>query len=90
MRSDLANMAERIERMMKRAVLLGLSRHPAVLYTHREQLSELTMPTAALKDWTALLVGASFERSALEESLIDAILADASLPEPEQIGRAHV
>ncbi|MCB2014065.1 MAG: DNA primase [Sphingobium sp.] len=88
-RSDLANMAQRIDRMMKRAILLGLCRHPAVLYSHREQLGGIAMPTQALKDWTSLLIRASFERQALEESLIDAILADASLPEPERRNIAH-
>ena len=88
-RSDLANMGQRIDRMMKRAILLGLCRHPAVLYSHREQLGSIAMPTQALKDWTSLLIRASFERQALEESLIDAILADASLPEPERRNIAH-
>lgn len=81
---DLGNMAVRIDRMVKRAILLGLSRYPAVLYTHREQLSALTMPSPVLADWASLLIRASFERPALEESLIDAILADASLAEPER------
>ena len=49
----------------------------------------IAMPTQALKDWTSLLIRASFERQALEESLIDAILADASLPEPERRNIAH-
>lgn len=82
--SDLSHMGERIDRMMKRAVLLGLSRYPAVLYSHREPLAALSMPTEALKQWADLLIGASFERPALEESLVDAILQDASLPEPER------
>ncbi len=82
--SDLSNMAERLDRVMKRAVLLGLSRHPGLLYTHREQLGALAMPTAALKAWANLLIRASFERSALEESLIEAILADRSLTDPER------
>lgn len=82
--SDLSNMAERLDRVMKRAVLLGLSRHPGLLYTHREQLGALTMPTRALKGWADLLIRASFERSVLEESLVEAILADRSLPDPER------
>tara|TARA_R110000782_G_scaffold167129_8_gene259254 strand:- start:4254 stop:6113 length:1860 start_codon:yes stop_codon:yes gene_type:complete len=82
--SDLSNMSERIDRMTKRAILLGLSRHPSVLYSHREQLGSLNMPTQALRDWVTLLIRASFERPALEESLIDAILTDASLSEPER------
>ncbi|MGD9810676.1 MAG: DNA primase [Sphingobium sp.] len=88
-RSDLGNMGQRIERMMMRAILLGLSRHPTVLYSHREQIGSLTMPTPALQDWSALLIRATFERTALEESLIDAILQDASLPEPERRNIAH-
>ena len=81
---DLSNMGARIERMVKRAILLGLSRYPALLYTHREQFSALTMPTQTLKDWASLLIQASFERANLESSLIDSILQDASLPEPER------
>ena len=87
--SDLSNMGERIERVMKRAILLGLSRYPGVLYTHREQLAGLTMPTNALRAWTDLLIRASFQRPTLEESLIEAILADTSLPEPERRNIAH-
>jgi len=88
-RSDIGNMGQRIERMMKRAILLGLSRFPGILYSHREQLGSINMPTQALKDWTNMLIQASFERSALEESLIDAILQDASVTEPERRNIAH-
>ncbi|TNE45612.1 MAG: DNA primase [Sphingomonadales bacterium] len=88
-RSDLANMAQRIDRMMKRAILLGLCRHPAVLYSHREQLASITMPTEALSQWTALMIRASLERNALEESLVDAILQEASLPDLERRNLKH-
>lgn len=87
--SDLANMGERIDRMMKRAILLGLCRHPTVLYSHREQLAALAMPTDALRQWTSLLIGASLKRPTLEESLVDAILREASLPEPERRNIKH-
>ncbi|MEZ5656186.1 MAG: DNA primase [Sphingobium sp.] len=87
--TDLSNMAQRLDHMIKRAILLGLSRHPAVLYGHREQIGALAMPTQALKDWASLLIGASFDRPALEESLIEAILADSSVPEPERRNIAH-
>ncbi len=87
--TDLSNMAQRLDHMIKRAILLGLSRHPAVLYGHREQIGALAMPTQALKDWATLLIGASFDRPALEESLIEAILADSSVPEPERRNIAH-
>lgn len=87
--ASLNNMASRIEQMTKRAILLGLSRFPAVLYSHREQLAALTMPTQALHEWRQLLIGASFERQSLEESLIDAILQDASLSEQERRSLNH-
>jgi len=87
--SDLTNMAERIDHMMKRAILLGLCRHPPVLYTHREQLAALAMPTQALRDWAGMLIRASLERPALEESLVDSILQEASLPEPERRSIKH-
>ncbi len=81
---DLSNMAARIERMVKRAILLGLSRYPSLLYSHREQISALLMPTQTLKAWVGLLIQASFERANLESSLIDSILQDTSLPEMER------
>ncbi|MFO1260028.1 MAG: DNA primase [Sphingomonadaceae bacterium] len=81
---DLSNMAARIERMVKRAILLGLSRYPALLYSHREQIGALAMPTQTLKSWSGMLIQASFERASLESSLIDSILQDTSLPEVER------
>ncbi|MCC6482675.1 MAG: DNA primase, partial [Sphingomonadaceae bacterium] len=86
---DLGNMAGRIDCMVKRAVLLGLSRYPVILYSHREQIGALSMPTDTLKAWTEMLIRASFERPALETSLIDSILQDASLPETERRDIAH-
>ncbi|MET0136796.1 MAG: DNA primase, partial [Sphingobium sp.] len=41
----------RIERKTLRAVLLGVSRWPSVLYGHREQLQTLVLPTAQLSEW---------------------------------------
>jgi len=87
--SDLKGMGGRIDRIVKRAILLGLSRYPAVLYSHREQIVALSMPTDAHRQWARLLISASFERPALEESLVDAILQDASLPEPERRSINH-
>ena len=87
--AGLKDMARRLDRIVKRAVLLGLSRYPAVLYSHREQIVTLAMPTDAHRQWARLLISASFERSALEESLIDAILQDASLPEQERRNIKH-
>lgn len=83
-RSDLVGMRERIERMLYRAVLMGLSRWPGVLYSHREQLGALKLPTALLQEWRKLLINASLDRPAIEESLIDAILIDSTLPPIER------
>lgn len=85
----LATMGERVDRMIRRAVLLGISRHPGILYGHREALDRLSMPTPTLAAWRDLLVQASFERPALEESLIDAILADSTLSDVERRNIQH-
>lgn len=78
-RSDLGSMRDRVRHMKLRAILLGLSRWPSVLYSHREHLDKINMPSRHLHEWKTLLVRASFERPALEESLIDAIFNDNSL-----------
>lgn len=88
-RSNLVRMDERIDRMIRRAVLLGICRHPAALSTMREDLARLAMPTQSLSDWRDMLIAASFERPTLEESLLDAILADATLSEPERRDIQH-
>lgn len=72
-------MPERLRRAVIRSILLGVSRHPHVLYSHREPLSGLDMPTEALEQWRNLLVSASYERPDLEEDLLEAILADTTM-----------
>jgi hypothetical protein len=47
------------------------------------------MPTVTLDAWRNLLIRASFERPALEESLIDAILSDSSLSDMERRNIQH-
>ncbi|MFT3967469.1 MAG: DNA primase [Sphingobium sp.] len=70
-------MPERLGRAIMRSILLGVSRHPRVLYSRREPLSGLNMPTPAFETWRNLLVSASYERPDLEEDLLEAILANA-------------
>lgn len=70
----LLGMAERLQRQTLRAVLLGVSRRPRILYTHREQLDALHMPSAQFAEWRNILVNASYERPALEEDALEAIL----------------
>jgi DNA primase len=80
----LAGMAQRIDAVIKRGVLLGLSRYPAVLYAHRERVTSLHMPTKDLSDWSKLLVRLSFDHPDLEADMIDAILRKDLIPEPER------
>ncbi|HEX7776734.1 MAG TPA: DNA primase [Parvibaculum sp.] len=69
------DMPERLSRAITRSILLGVSRRPRALYSHREPLSRLHMPTQAFDIWRNLLVSASYERPDLEEDLLEAILA---------------
>jgi DNA primase len=70
---------DRVQRLLMRSILLGVSRHPGVLYSHREALSRIAMPTGAFDLWRNVLVSASYERCDLEEDLIEAILTDADI-----------
>jgi DNA primase len=79
----------RIERQTFRAVLLGVSRWPSILYDHREQLQALHLPTEDLTNWRDILVSASYERPALEEDLIEAILASSDIRKPERRDLQH-
>ncbi len=78
------DMKTRIERQTFRAVLLGVSRWPSILYGHREQLQALTLPTPHLGEWRDVLVLASYDRPALEEDLIEAILASSDIQNIER------
>lgn len=78
--SDLGSMRDRIERAMHRALLLGLSRWPRCLFQSRQQLLDLKMASPILEQWKNILIGATIGRQSLEESAIDAILNDSSLP----------
>ncbi|HEX7857048.1 MAG TPA: DNA primase [Sphingobium sp.] len=79
----------RIERQIYRGILLGVSRWPDTLYRHREQLQAIGMPTAHLADWRDILVSASYERPALEEDLIEAILASSDIQNLERRDLQH-
>ncbi|MET0240884.1 MAG: DNA primase [Sphingobium sp.] len=81
---------QRIRWQMFRAILLGVSRYPRMLYEHREQLMALdfsnpedngiiTKEAARFNRWREILVQASYERPDLEEDLIDAILAGSDI-----------
>jgi DNA primase len=70
---------DRLHRQNIRSVLLGVSRMPSILYSHREKLNTLGMPTRAFEKWRDVLVTASYDRSGLEEDLIEAILAASDI-----------
>ena len=61
-----------------------MSRLPAVLYSHREKLDALNMPSRSFEHWRNVLVAASYDRPALEEDLIEAILAGSDVDPVER------
>lgn len=67
-----------------RAILLGLSRYPAVVKSRADQIQALHIGERLLARWRDLLVGAAFERPDLDEDMIETILADAELESAEK------
>jgi DNA primase len=89
--------ARKLKWQIFRAILLGVSRYPRMLYAHREQLMALDFwedssphdqahanQIAYFNRWRDILVQASYERPDLEESMIDAILAASDIGMPER------
>ena len=77
---NLHNITDRIDYAVDRAIILGLCRWPNVLYSHREHLSQYRPKSEILEHWLQFLISISLKRPALEESVIDAIAADSSVP----------
>lgn len=67
-----------------RAILLGLSRYPAVVQSRADQIQSLHIGDGLLSRWRDLLVTAAFERPDLDEDMIETILADAELESAEK------
>lgn len=67
-----------------RAILLGLSRYPAVVQSRPDQIQSLHIGEGLLSRWRDLLVSAAFERPDLDEDMIETILADAELESAEK------
>jgi len=67
-----------------RAILLGLSRYPAVVQSRAGQIQSLRISEGLLSRWRDLLVSAAFERPDLDEDMIETILADAELESAEK------
>jgi DNA primase len=61
-----------------RAVLLGLSRYPAVLHSHLEHVQNLVFSDEGHQEWQQILVDAAMDRPTLDEDLIDTILTQSS------------
>jgi len=76
----LSNMAERINHAIHKAVTLGLSRWPAVLYSHREHAASLEFPTQTLHDWCHFIINLSIEKKHLDEMTILSQLEESELP----------
>ena len=67
-----------------RAILLGLSRYPAIVKLRTDQVQALTISEPLLARWRDLLVGAAVERPNLDEDMIETILSDADLESTEK------
>jgi DNA primase len=67
-----------------RAILLGLSRFPAVIKSHADQIQSLNAREGLLVRWRDLLVAVAFERPDLDADMIETILADAELASADQ------
>jgi DNA primase len=78
-----AQPAERIDlrHAYVRSLLYGLSRHPAMLTDHLEDLNAVLIEEPALRKWRDVLMGAAMDHPALDSDLIGAILDAALLPE---------
>ncbi|HEY5723279.1 MAG TPA: DNA primase [Allosphingosinicella sp.] len=70
--------------VLKRAVLLGLSRYPEVLRENLELAAALEFKHPKLKRWFDILVGAVMERPLLEEDLVEAILDSSDIAPVEK------
>ena len=81
---NLRNIADRIDYAVDRAIILGLCRWPAVLYSHREHLSQYEPKSKLLQQWLNFLIAISLKRPALEESVIEVIAADSDIPPLEK------
>ena len=75
--------AERIDlhHSYVRSLLYGLSRYPALMAEHLEQLGAILIEEADLRRWRDTLMGAGMDHPALDSDLIAAILDAALLPE---------
>jgi DNA primase len=67
-----------------RAVLLGLSRYPAVLQREVEVLLKLRVDNPDLARWLRVLTDAAFDGGELDESLVATILAQSDVTAAEQ------
>ena len=61
--------------MLRRAILLGLMRHPAMIPITREDFARLPLEDRYLDDWRRELFNVARENDVLTESIVDAVLA---------------
>ncbi len=73
------NIIERVSISLNRSILFGLTRWPQVLYSHREQIFRLKMPTMYLKRWRDLLIDIAEQNPNIEEDMVKSLLDDSDL-----------
>ncbi|MEH3160359.1 MAG: DNA primase [Sphingomonas taxi] len=64
---------------LKRAVLLGLMRHPSVLASDHDEISRIDIEDRYLKKWRGHLLDTVIDHDVLTESLVDQIIAQTDV-----------
>lgn len=70
--------------LVRRAILLGLTRYPDVLATNYDLASRLDFSSSGLSDWFEFLTQAVFSRPDLTEDLIEEMLEASDVPPIEK------
>lgn len=78
----LTSMGDRINHAIHMAIIMGLSRWPSTLYSHREQVLGLEFPTSNLRSWCRFMIDLSIQKKNLDE---DTILAQLGESETENL-----
>ncbi len=87
----LKDMAARVNHAIHVAIVMGVSRWPSTLYSHREQFDALEYPTKNLRDWCKFMVSLSISKPNLDEKTILEQMQQSDLEQmPKRDLRKHV
>jgi DNA primase len=65
--------------LIKRAIFLGLSRYPDILYSQLDRVTSINLDQSDLLGWRNLLVEAAYDNRTLDVDMIDTILQQSDL-----------